>query len=264
MMTIPKLIARAGKGERLTMVTAYDHPSAVLADEAGIDILLVGDSLGNVVQGEATTLPVTLEQSLYHTRLVARGVTKHSLVVGDMPFGTYQASEAQAIENAARYLKEAGAQAVKLEGGARVEATIAAMVRAQIPVMAHIGLTPQSVHVMGGYKIQRVEAFLLDEAERVQAAGAFSVVLEGVQRDIATTITERLEIPTIGIGAGPDCDGQVLVWHDLLGLTDSAPKFVKRYATLAQTIRDALKAYKTDVEAGTFPGDEHSYAGGHK
>lgn len=242
----------------ISMVTAYDFPSAKLADEAEIDIVLVGDSLGNVIQGHAHTLPVTLDESLYHTRLVARAC-KRAMVVGDMPFGTYQISTAQAIENAVRYIKEAGAAAVKLEGGATQHETIRALVRAQIPVQAHIGLTPQSVHMMGGYKVQRVEQQLMDDAKLVQEAGAFSVVLEGIPGPIAEKITAALDIPTIGIGAGVKCDGQVLVWHDLLGLNDKPAKFVKTYAALNATIRAALAAYKADVQSRQFPADEHTY-----
>lgn len=258
-VTTSRLRKMKAAGEKAVMVTAYDFPSGRFADEAGIDLVLVGDSMGNVVQGHDTTLPVTLEESLYHTRIVARACQR-AMVIGDMPFGTYHESSEQAVRSAVRYLKEAGAQAVKLEGGRLAEETIAALVRAQIPTMAHIGLTPQSVHVMGGFKVQRDEAALLADAQRVQDAGAFAVVLEGIPAAIAAKITGALEIPTIGIGAGVGCDGQVLVWHDLLGINDGfVPKFVKPYATLASAIRDALGAFRDDVRSGKFPDDAHSY-----
>ena len=259
-MTLPKLLQRVKAGHKLTMVTAYDVSSARLADAAGIDMVLVGDSLGNVVQGHDSTLPVTLDESLYHTRLVSRGCTAHSMVVGDMPFGTYHESDEQAVRNAVRYLKEAGAAAVKLEGGERVANRIRAIVEAQVPVVGHIGLTPQSVHMMGGYRVQRDEAELIRAASAVQAAGAFAVVLEGIPAPIARAVTEHLSIPTIGIGAGAGCSGQVLVWHDMLGLTTSPPRFVKIYADLATETDRALRAFIADVQAGTFPGDEHNYA----
>jgi len=217
-LTIPKLQKMAREGKKMVMITAYDFPSARIADQAGVDIILVGDSLGNAVQGAPNTLPVTLEESLYHAKIVARGCTERTLVVGDMPFGTYQESREQAIHNAVRYIKEAGVASVKLEGGALVQDKIRAMVDAQIPVMAHIGLTPQSLHVFGGHKVQRMEEKLLEDGKCVQDAGAWSVVLEGIPGEIAGKITESLEIPTIGIGAGANCSGQVLVWHDILGL----------------------------------------------
>jgi 3-methyl-2-oxobutanoate hydroxymethyltransferase len=262
-VTVPGLVKRKRTGgEPIVMLTAYDFPSAKLADSAGIDVLLVGDSLGNVVQGAATTLPVTLDEAVYHTALVSRAVER-ALVIGDMPFGSYHVSPEQAVAGAVRLIKEGGAAAVKLEGGGEWSAArIRAIVDAQIPLQAHIGLTPQSVHRMGGYKVQRAEQQLRDDARRVQDAGAFSVVLEGVPGGLAATITGELEIPTIGIGAGSGCDGQVLVWHDLLGLnpTDTPPpKFVKAYADLAGTIREALARYAADVRAREFPGDEHTY-----
>ena len=260
-VTVPRLREMKKDGRKIVMITAYDYPSARIAEAAGVDVILVGDSMGNVVQGHSSTLPVTLEESLYHTRLVSRG-TQHAMVIGDLPFGTYHQSTAHAIDTATRYLKETGAQAVKLEGGVNVVEQIRALTRAQIPVQAHIGLTPQSVHAFGGFKVQRVAQKLIDDAKAVQDAGAMSVVLECITGDIAQQITEALEIPTIGIGAGAGCDGQVLVWHDLLGLGDpdkKLPRFVKKYANLFEVIRGALEAYRDDVIAGTFPDASHTY-----
>jgi len=211
------------------------------------------------VQEFDNTLHVTMDESIYHTRIVS-AACKRAMVIGDMPFGSYQVSKEQAISNAVRYIKESGAAAVKLEGGALVADTIKAMVRAQIPVQAHIGLTPQSVHMMGGYKIARQQEILLEDAQKVQDAGAMSLILEGIPGEIAAKITETVEIPTIGIGAGIHCDGQVLVWHDMLGLNDEfVPKFVKQYANLAETTRKALAEFKKEVREGTFPTDEHTY-----
>ncbi|MBT7698537.1 MAG: 3-methyl-2-oxobutanoate hydroxymethyltransferase, partial [Desulfobacterales bacterium] len=231
-ITLTSLYKMKEKGEKIAVLTAYDYPFATMADESGIHIILVGDSLGNVVQGHTTTLPVTMDEMIYHTRIVSRAV-KHAMIVGDMPFLSYQASIKDAIYNAGRFLKEAGAGAVKLEGGASVSELIKAISDASIPVQAHIGLTPQSVHKMGGFKVQRDEDRLMEDAIKVEEAGAFSVVLEGIPADISKKITDKLKIPTIGIGAGPDCDGQVLVLHDLLGLNmRRLPKFVKQYANL--------------------------------
>ncbi|MGE0432180.1 MAG: 3-methyl-2-oxobutanoate hydroxymethyltransferase [Planctomycetota bacterium] len=260
-ITAPRLREMKNEGRKIVMITAYDYPSACIAEEAGVDVILVGDSLGMVVQGHHSTLPVTLEESLYHTRIVSRACSR-TMVIGDMPFGTYHQSTAHAIDAASRYMKEAGAHAVKLEGGANVVEQIRALTRAQIPVCAHIGLTPQSIHVFGGFKVQRVTEKLLADAKAVQDAGAMSVVIECVTADIAKQITAELEIPTIGIGAGVDCDGQVLVWHDLLGLGDPSrklPRFVKPYASLYGTIRDALVAYRDEVQGGTFPGPANTY-----
>jgi 3-methyl-2-oxobutanoate hydroxymethyltransferase len=258
-ITVTVLARMKAEGQKITALTAYDFPFARMVDESGVDIILVGDSLGMVVQGEASTLPVTMEQMIYHTRIVARGV-KRAMVVGDMPFMSYQASVSQAVENAGRFLKEAGAAAVKLEGGVSVARTIEAIAAAGIPVQAHIGLTPQSVHQMGGYKVQRQEDKLLDDAKKVQDAGAFSVVLEGIPFAIAKKITASLAIPTIGIGAGADCDGQILVLHDLLGLNEGhVPKFAKRYAQLAQTARAALGQFVGEVREKAFPTKEHSF-----
>jgi 3-methyl-2-oxobutanoate hydroxymethyltransferase len=258
-ITIPKLLQMKQKGEKISMLTAYDYPFARIVDSAGIDMILVGDSLGNVIQGEDSTLPVTMDEMIYHTRIVSKGVTR-AMVVGDMPFLSYQVSVEEAIYNAGRFLKETGASAVKLEGGALVSHIIKAISRASIPVQAHIGLTPQSVHQMGGFKVQRDEDRLIADAKEVEAAGAFSVVLEGIPADIAKKITETVSIPTIGIGAGRDCDGQVLVLHDMLGLNDRhLPKFVKKYANLIDDAKQAIETYVSEVGAGTFPGDEHCY-----
>lgn len=258
-VTVTTLLKMKEKGEKITMLTAYDYPFAKIVDECGVDTILVGDSLGMVVQGNSSTLPVTMDECIYHTRLVARG-TQRAMVIGDMPFMSYQSSTRDAIMNAGRFLKEAGATAVKLEGGAGVADLIQSISAAGIPVQAHIGLTPQSVHQMGGFKVQRDEERLLSDARDVEAAGAFSVVLEGIPADIAQKITHTLKIPTIGIGAGPDCDGQVLVLHDLLGLFDRhTPKFVKQYAQLGQAAKNAVTAYAAEVKKGVFPGKEHCY-----
>ena len=257
-VTVPDFLAARAKGRRLAVLTAYDYTMARLLDAAGIDAVLVGDSLGMVVQGQPNCLTVTLDEVIYHTRLVARGV-RRSLLIADMPFMSY-ASPQQALENAGRLLKEGGAQAVKLEGGVRSVAAIKAITTADIPLMGHIGLTPQSVHRFGGFRVQRDEARLLEDALAVQEAGAFSIVLECIPAEITKKITEKLHIPTIGIGAGPDCDGQVLVTHDLLGLfEDLQPRFVKRYAELGQTIRQAVAEYCDEVRTRRFPGNEHSF-----
>ena len=258
-VTVTTLCKMKEKGEKIVALTAYDFPFAKLVDQAGIDMVLIGDSLGMVVQGKTSTLPVTMDEMLYHTEMVSRA-TDRAMVVGDLPFMSYQSSISEAIDNAGRFLKEAGAAAVKLEGGAAVSETIAAIVGADIPVQAHIGLTPQSVHAMGGFKVQRDEERLLNDAREVEAAGAFSVVLEGIPSDIAQKITQTLRIPTIGIGAGPLCDGQILVIHDLLGLYDRhLPKFVKQYARLGEAASEALKAYADEVRNVQFPAEEHCY-----
>lgn len=251
------------RGERITMITAYDATFARMFDEAGADILLVGDSLGMVVQGLDTTLPVTVDEVIYHCRAVARG-TQHAHIVGDMPFLSHQVSPEQALTNAGRFLSEGGAHSVKLEGGQSAAPTIARLVAAGIPVMGHVGLTPQSVHAMGGF---RVQGKTQDAAERVIAdaravadAGAFALVLEGVPNDLAAKVTAELSIPTIGIGAGPDCDGQVLVSYDLLGLTPNLrPKFVKRYAEFFDAGKAAMSAYREEVRSGAFPAPEHTF-----
>ncbi len=262
-VTVRSLAARKRRGERFSMLTAYDYPFARVFDAAGIDVLLVGDSVANVVQGLDTTLPVSLDEMVYHTRMVARGAQR-ALVVGDMPFGSYQISREEAVRSAVRLVKDGGAHAVKLEGGARVAETIAAIAAAAVPVMGHVGLTPQSIHAMGGYRVQgRTEigrARVLADARAVEEAGAFAVVLEGMPADLAREITETLQIPTIGIGAGPDCDGQVLVKHDMLGLNDaSTPSFVKQYASLGALASQAARAFADEVADAKFPAPEHCY-----
>lgn len=259
-ITITKLFEMKQKKEKIAEVTAYDFPFAQMADEAGIHVLLVGDSVANTVQGEATTLGVTMDEMVYHTRMVAKAA-ENAMVVADMPFLSYQASTSDAIANAGRFLKETGASAVKLEGGAAFSGTIRALTGAGIPVQAHIGLLPQSVHQMGGYRVQRDEERLMADAKEVEAAGAFSVVMEGIPASIAGKITEALKIPTIGIGAGPDCDGQVLVMHDVLGMrTGRLPKFVKQYAQLREAAVSGLQTYLQEVQDGRFPSKEQSYA----
>jgi len=261
-VTIPSLSRRKRRGEKITMLTAYDFTFAQIFDTAGIDVLLVGDSLGNVVQGHETTLPVTLDESLYHTRLVARGA-RRALVVADMPFGTYQVCAEDALRNAVRCVKEGGAHAVKLEGGTAVHETIARIVAAEIPVMGHVGLTPQAIHRMGGHRVQgrteKSRARVLADARAVEEAGAFAVVLEGMPVELAREVTEALSIPTIGIGAGPDCDGQVLVMHDLLGLSDWTPSFVKQYANLGAAASQAARRFAEEVGEQKFPDEAHSY-----
>jgi 3-methyl-2-oxobutanoate hydroxymethyltransferase len=261
-VTVPSLRARKQRGERIAMLTAYDHAFAAIFDAAGIDALLVGDSLGSVVQGLDTTLPVTLDETIYHTRLVARAA-RRALVVADLPFGSYQISPEEAVRSGVRCLKEAGAAAVKLEGGEAVAATIARMVAAEIPVMGHVGLTPQAIHRLGGHRVQgrgaEGRARVLADARAVESAGAFAVVLEGVPADLAREVTAGLAIPTIGIGAGVDCDGQVLVMHDLLGLSAWTPSFVKQYASLGALASQAARAFADDVREAKFPDAEHSY-----
>lgn len=247
------------EGQKITALTAYDYPFAGMLDQAGIDIILVGDSLGMVVQGKENTLPVTMDEMIYHTSMVSRAC-QYSMVIGDMPFMSYHGALDKAVENAGRFLKEAGAAAVKLEGGADVCPVITALSKAGIPVQAHIGLTPQSVHQMGGFKVQRDEDRLLKDAGNVQDAGAFSVVLEGIPSDIAKKITRTLTIPTIGIGAGADCDGQILVLHDMLGINNRfLPKFVKKYADLAGEAKKGLDQYIKEVKGGQFPSKEYEY-----
>src|SRR3984885_14029443 len=249
--------------KKITCLTAYDYPTARLLDEAGVDILLVGDSLGMVVLGYDSTLPVTLEEMLHHVRAVRRG-TKRALLVADMPYGSFHVSIDESIRNAMRLVKEGGAEAIKIEGGERRLELIARLVEAEIPVMGHVGLTPQSIHALGGFHVQGKTVDAVRQLERdaraVEAAGAFSVVLESVPRELAARITEKLRIPTIGIGAGPDCDGQILVFHDLVGLsTGHLPKFVRQYANLSADISRAVSAYCDDVRSGNFPSDAESY-----
>ena len=262
-VTVPRIRKMKRDGTRITMVTAYDATFARLFDEAGIDVLLVGDSLGMVVQGHDSTLPVTVDEVIYHCRAVARG-TRRAHVVGDMPFLSWQVSPEQALTNAGRFLSEGGAQSVKLEGGVDAAPTIERIVHAGIPVMAHVGLTPQSVHAMGGFRVQgkseRAAARVLADAKAVADAGAYSVVLEGIPTDLAKRITDEVDIPTIGIGAGPHCDGQVLVCYDLLGLTpDLKPKFVKRYAEFFEEGLTAARRYRDEVRAGVFPSEEYAF-----
>ncbi len=258
-ITVTTFYKMKEKGEKIVALTAYDYPFAKMADESGIHMILVGDSLGMVVQGQANTLPVTMDEMLYHTKIVTRAASS-AFVIGDMPFMSYQTSVEDAISNAGRFIKEAGAAAVKLEGGVIVSRLIKAISDASIPVQAHIGLTPQSVHQMGGYKVQRDEDRLMADALEVQAAGAFSVVLEGIPTDISKRISEKLTIPTIGIGAGPHCDGQILVLHDLLGLNlRHVAKFVKQYASLADDAKKGMKDYVKEVQAGKFPAKKHCY-----
>jgi 3-methyl-2-oxobutanoate hydroxymethyltransferase len=264
-LALPELAAMKRRGERIVMVTAYDTPGARFAEDAGIDILLVGDTAAMVVLGhESTTVPVTVEEMLFLTRTVARAA-RRPIVVGDLPFGSYQVSDEQAVETAIRFVKEGGADVVKLEGAGTSVSRVRAIVDAGIPVMAHIGLTPQSATKLGGFRTQGKTSEqalqLVADAHALVEAGCFALVLEAVPAAVATRITEALEIPTIGIGAGAGCDGQVLVYHDLLGLTEGhLPRFVKRYANLSAEIRDALAAYAEEVRSGTFPDDEHSYS----
>jgi len=266
-VTVPELVKRKGGSNPIVALTAYDFPFARIADEAGVDMLLVGDSLGMVVQGMDTTLPVTMDEMVYHCRMVARG-RQRALLVGDLPFLSYQISVTDAVGNAGRLVKDGAAEAVKLEGGIVMADTIRAISRVDIPVMGHIGLTPQSVHRMGGHKVQGRKRGdrpgererVIEDALAVEDAGAFAVVLEGIPLDLAAEITDRLSIPTIGIGAGPHCDGQILVLHDVLGLCDRvSPRFAKRYANLWESARDAIGAYATEVRTQTFPTEAHSF-----
>ena len=262
-VTINTLRKMKQGGERITMLTAYDATFARLLDSAGVEVLLVGDSLGMVMQGHETTLPVTMDQMVYHCASVRRGTTRAHLV-GDMPFGSYQASADEAVKNAMRLCAEGGAESVKLEGGAEYADVVARIVRAGVPVMGHLGLTPQSVHKLGGYVVQgRTEekaAKLLADAKALEAAGCYALVLEMVPQELAAEITAALRIPTIGIGAGAQCDGQVLVIYDLLGMNPSfSPRFVKRYVDLGVVISDAVTRYRDEVKHGVFPGEEHSF-----
>lgn len=262
-MTVPEVRGMKEKGEKIVCLTAYDYCLARILDQSGIDLLLVGDSLGTVVQGHDSTLPVTVDDIIYHTRAVIRGRTR-ALVVSDMPFMTFQLGVDEAKRNAGRLIQEGGAESVKLEGGVTQAATIEALVKMGVPVMGHVGLTPQSVHQFGGYRIQgRGEAdarAILDDAMAVEQAGAFAVVLEGIPVQLAREITQRLSIPTVGIGAGMHCDGQILVVHDMLGLFDDfTPKFVKHYANLKETIGGAVRSYMEEVRTAAFPAEEHTF-----
>lgn len=250
------------RNEPISMLTAYDYPTALVMDQAGLDIILVGDSLGMVELGYESTLPVTMDEMIHHCKAVARGA-KYALLVGDMPFLSYQVSTSEAVRNAGRFLQEAGMNAVKLEGGSERAETIRAIVSTGIPVMGHLGLTPQSIHQLGGFRTQGRDADaaykLLEDAQILQEAGCFSLVLESIPGRLAHLVSQRLVIPTIGIGAGAGCDGQVLVTHDMLGLFERfTPRFVKRYANLSAEMRKAFSAYKADVQAKTFPGVEHT------
>jgi len=262
-VTIHDLRAAKERGERFAMITAYDANAAALLDELGVPVLLVGDSLGMVVLGYDTTVPVTLDEMIHHTRAVSRGA-RRALVVGDLPFGTYQDGPSQALASATRLLKEGGAGAVKLEGGGPMIEVTAHLVRAGIPVMGHLGLTPQSVHQFGGFKVQgrddRAAQRIVEDAQALAEAGAFTIVIEGVPADLGRRVTEAVAVPTIGIGAGGHTDAQVLVWHDLLGLTSGRlPRFVKTYADLRSEISGAVKAFVSEVADGEYPGPEHVY-----
>jgi 3-methyl-2-oxobutanoate hydroxymethyltransferase len=262
-VTIRDLQAAKERGERWAMLTAYDYSTARVFDAAGIPVLLVGDSAANMVYGYDTTLPVTVDELLPLVRAVVRGSSR-AMVVADLPFGSYQASPQQALETAARFMKDGNAQAVKLEGGQRVLPQVDALVTAGVPVMAHLGLTPQSVNVFGGYRVQgrgdEAAHRLLQDAKALQDAGAFAVVLEVVPSEVAAAVTAALHIPTIGIGAGASCDAQVLVWHDMAGLREGkGPKFAKQYADVASVLRDAAARFGEEVRAGTYPGPEHEY-----
>jgi len=262
-LPLPELIELKLRGQKLAMVTAYDYPSGRIADEAGVELVLVGDSAGMVVLGNESTVPITTDELLMLTRAVTRGA-KRPIVISDMPFGSFQVSDAAAVENAVRFVKEAGADAVKLEGAGPTLSRVQAIVGAGVPVMGHVGLTPQSATMLGGFKAQGRTADkaeqLYEDALALEAAGCFAIVLEAVPAPVAAAVTEALGVPTIGIGAGAGCDGQVLVWHDLLGLYEGkAPRFVKRYADLAGESKRALEAYVDDVREGRFPEEQHTY-----
>ncbi|MDI6801053.1 MAG: 3-methyl-2-oxobutanoate hydroxymethyltransferase [Thermodesulfovibrionales bacterium] len=262
-ITIQDFLKKKQQGQKISMLTAYDYPFSQIVDEAGIDAILVGDSLAMVVQGLENTLPVTMDEMIYHTKMVSRAA-KNAVVIGDMPYLSYQVSVEDAVRNAGRFIKEAGAHAVKLEGGREFADTIRLLTKSEIPIMAHIGLTPQAIHRMGGYKVQGrtedAQMRLLEDAKILEDAGAFSIVLEAIPSGLAERITNELTISTIGIGAGPNCDGQILVIHDVIGLFERfVPKFVKRYANLKEDALKAIRQYKEEVEKGTFPGKEHSF-----
>ncbi len=262
-VTVPEIRKMKERGEKITALTAYDYSFARILDQAGIDILLVGDSLGSVIQGRENTLSVTMEDMIYHTKAVARG-SQRALLVADMPFLSFQVSAEEATRNAGRFVQEAGAQAVKLEGGMRILQTVEALIQMGIPVMGHVGLTPQSIHQFGGYRVQGKEKAgreaILQDALGLEAAGAFAVVLEGIPMNLAGEITERLSIPTIGIGAGVNCDGQVLVVHDMLGMFDMyTPKFVKKYADMKTVMTGAVEKFIAEVREQKFPDKQHSF-----
>ena len=262
-VTISDIKEMKARGEKIPMMTAYDYTSARIVDDAGIPMILVGDSLGQVMLGYDSTVPVTMDEMIHHTKAVARGA-KNALIVGDLPFMSYQTGSTDALRNAARFLQEAGAQTVKLEGGVSMASTVQRLVNAGIPVMGHIGLTPQSVNQLGGYKVQgrtlKSAVRVMEDARALEQAGAFAIVLECVPESLSKLITDRLSIPTIGIGAGNECDGQVQVFHDMLGLiSDFVPKHAKRYASLGDTIASALRQYSAEVKDRSFPGPSHSY-----
>ncbi len=262
-VTVPEIRKMKERGEKITALTAYDYSFARILDQAGIDILLVGDSLGSVIQGRENTLSVTMEEMIYHTKAVARG-SQRALLVADMPFLSFQVSAEEAKRNAGRFVQEAGAEAVKLEGGIRILQTVEALIQMGVPVMGHVGLTPQSIHQFGGYRVQGKEQAgreaILQDALGLEAAGAFAVVLEGIPMNLAGEITERLSIPTIGIGAGVNCDGQVLVVHDMLGMFDMyTPKFVKKYADMKTVRTGAVEKFIAEVKEQKFPDKQHSF-----
>lgn len=264
-VTVPMLAKMKAEGKKIRMITAYDYPTAVIVDQTDIELVFVGDSLGMVVLGYDGTVPVTMDEMIHHAKAVARGA-RHTFLIVDMPYGSYHVSTAQAVENGIRIMKETGADCVKLEGGVDFAPVVRALVKAGIPVMGHIGLTPQTAAALGGLKVQgkslEQAAQIYRDALAIEEAGACSLVMEAVPAPLAKIVTEKLRIPTIGIGAGPDCDGQVLVIHDLLGLFERfTPKFVKRYANLGQEMKKALTTYAEEVAAGTFPGPEHSFSG---
>jgi 3-methyl-2-oxobutanoate hydroxymethyltransferase len=263
-LPLTELAEMKRRSDRIVMVTAYDYPSGRLADAAGVDIVLVGDSAAMTVLGHDTTVPATMEEMVMLTRAASRGA-RRPLVVADMPFGSFQVSDEDALRNAVRFVKEAGADAVKVEGAGPTVSRVVALVGAGIPVMGHLGLTPQSATMLGGFRAQGRSADkarqLLEDSQTLERAGCFSIVLEAVPAPVAARITEALTVPTIGIGSGRDCDGQVLVLHDLLGLYEGrSPRFVKRYAELGEAVKDALERYTSDVRSGAFPGDEHTYS----
>lgn len=263
-ITIPDIITYKKEGRKISMITAYDFPSALVADEAGIDIVLVGDSLGMVVLGYESTLSVTMDEMIHHTKAVSRG-TRRALLVGDMPYMSYHADRDEAVKNAGRFIKEAGAEAVKIEGGRKRLRTVRAILDAEIPVMGHIGLTPQSIHMMGGYRVQgkviaKAEE-LIKDARLLEEEGVFSIVLEGIPHELSRIISSELQIPTIGIGAGRSCDGQVLVFHDLLGFTRGPlPRFVRKYEDIHGKIGDSIRKFIADVQNEDFPSDRESYS----
>src|SRR5262244_281833 len=262
-VTALTILEKKHRHEPITCLTAYDYATSRLVDEAGIDMILVGDSLAQVVLGYESTLPVTIEEMLHHTRAVRRAV-KSAMVIADMPYGTYQGDLKEGVANAMRFIKEGGAEAVKIEGGLKRTELVRRLLEAEVPVMGHIGLTPQSLHKMGGYKVQGRDLFgierLMKDAVALDKAGVFSIVLEGVPREVAAMITREVSAPTIGIGAGPDCDGQVLVFHDIVNLTFAEPaKFVRRYADAAALMSSAVQQFKADVESGSYPSDAESY-----